>query len=314
MRKRALVTGADGFVGGILCRHLAQSGWDVRSAVLREPLTPASEFRCDVTDFDQVDAVIDWASPVDVIFHLAALTFVPDSIQHPRRTMRVNVEGTMNLLEACHTRVPQSRFLFVSTSEIYGPPIQLPISEDHPLNPQNPYAISKAAADSYCAFFHNGTGYDVVRMRPFNHSGPGQSDQFVLSSFARQIARAEAGKAEPIVGVGNLDARRDFLHVNDVVRAYERAALHGVAGEAYNIASGKTVSIRDALEMLLGMSTAKIAVEPEPERLRPVEVLEVAGSSEKLTAATGWQPELPVEALLGDILNYWRAQEGAPLH
>ena len=195
---------------------------------------------------------------------------------------------------------------------MYGPPTELPIREEHPLNPQNPYAISKAAADSYCAYYHKSTGYAVVRMRPFNHSGPGQSDQFVLSSFARQIARAEAGLSEPIVRVGNLDARRDFLHVDDVVRAYELAALEGIPGEAYNIASGKAVSIRDALQMLLGMATTELAVEPASERLRPVEVPEISGSAEKLESATGWQPQKTVETLLADVLDYWRARKGSP--
>lgn len=312
MKNRALVTGADGFVGGVLCRHLAQSGWGVRSAVLRAALNPETEFQCDITDSGQVDGLIAWAGPVDVVFHLAALTFVPDSIEHPQQAMRVNVEGTMHLLDACRARLPDSRFVYVSTSEVYGPPVELPIREEHPLNPQNPYAISKAAADNYCAYFHKSTGYAVVRMRPFNHSGPGQSDPFVLSSFARQVARAEKGLSEPIVEVGNLNARRDFLHVDDVVCAYELAALEGVPGEAYNIASGKAVSIHEALRMLLDMASITIAVQPASERLRPVEVPEVYGSAEKLKTATGWEPHKTVEALLADVLDYWRARESTP--
>lgn len=312
MRKRALVTGADGFVGGVLCRHLAQAGWEVRSAVLREALSPEVEFQCDITDNGRVDALIAWAGPVDVVFHLAALTFVPDSIQHPRQAMRVNVEGTMNLLDACRARLPESRFLYVSTSEVYGPPVELPIREEHPLNPRNPYAIAKAAADSYCGYYHERTGYAVVRMRPFNHSGPGQSDQFVLSSFARQIARVEAGISEPIVRVGNLDARRDFLHVDDVVRAYERAALEGIPGEVYNIASGQAVSIREALQMLLEKAATTITVEPVPDRLRPIEVPEIYGSAEKLNGVSGWEPRKTLESLVADILDYWRARESTP--
>ena len=154
------------------------------------------------------------------------------------------------------------------------------------------------------------TGYDIVRLRPVNHSGPGQSDLFVLSSFARQLARAEAGAAEPVLRVGSLEARRDFLHVDDVVRAYELAARKGGSGEVYNIASGRAVLIRDALDTLLRMARVKVAVEPAPDRLRPVEVLEVAGSSERLTAATGWTPQHPLEDLLADILSFWRVQEG----
>jgi len=310
MTMRALVTGADGFVGGVLCRHLARAGWEVRAGVMRDAQEPAREFQCDITCADRVDALVAWAGPVDVVFHLAAVTFVPESIQDPRRAMRVNVEGTMNLLQACRARRPESRFMYVSTSEVYGPPLELPIREEHPLNPKNPYAIAKAAADSYCAYVCESTGYDIVRLRPFNHSGPGQSDLFVLSSFARQLARAEAGAAEPVLRVGSLEARRDFLHVDDVVRAYELAARKGGSGEVYNIASGRAVLIRDALDTLLRMARVKVAVEPAPDRLRPVEVLEVAGSSERLTAATGWTPQHPLEDLLADILNFWRVQEG----
>ncbi len=307
---RALVTGADGFVGRVLCRHLVRSGWEVRAGVMHDAREPSGEFQCDITGADKVDALVEWAGPVDVVFHLAAVTFVPESIQDPRRAMRVNVEGTMNLVQACRARLPESRFLFVSTSEVYGPPVDLPIREEHPLNPKTPYAISKAAADSYCAYVFESTGYDIVRLRPFNHSGPGQPDQFVLSSFARQLARAEAGAADPVLRVGNLEARRDFLHVDDVVCAYELAARKGGAGEVYNIASGHAVLIRDALDTLLRMARVKVTVEPAPDRLRPVEVREVAGSSERLTAATGWTPQHPLEVLLADILNFWRVQEG----
>ncbi|HPJ98209.1 MAG TPA: SDR family NAD(P)-dependent oxidoreductase [Candidatus Hydrogenedentes bacterium] len=310
MTMRALVTGADGFVGGVLCRHLAQSGWEVRMGVMRAAQESLAEFQCDITDAERVQALVAWAGPVDVVFHLAAVAFVPDSIQEPQKTLRVNVEGTMNLLQSCRAQLPESRFLFVSTSEVYGPPVELPVRENHPLNPQNPYAISKAAADCYCAYVYESTGYDIVRMRPFNHSGPGQSDQFVLSSFARQLARAEAGVDKPLLRVGNLEARRDFLHVDDVVRAYELAARNGAAGEVYNIASGQAVLIRDALDLLLRMGRVKMTVEPATERMRPVEVREVAGSSERLTRATGWMPQRSLEALLTDVLNFWRAQEG----
>ena len=307
MTMRALVTGADGFVGGVLCRHLARAGWEVRAGVMRDAQEPAHEFQCDITCADRVDG--SWRGPGRST-SCSIWRPLPRAGVHPDPAAgHARERGHHELPQACRARRPESRSVYVSTSEVYGP-LELPIREEHPLNPKNPYAIAKAAADSYCAYVCESTGYDIVRLRPFNHSGPGQSDLFVLSSFARQLARAEAGAAEPVLRVGSLEARRDFLHVDDVVRAYELAARKGGSGEVYNIASGRAVLIRDALDTLLRMARVKVAVEPAPDRLRPVEVLEVAGSSERLTAATGWTPQHPLEDLLADILSFWRVQEG----
>jgi GDP-4-dehydro-6-deoxy-D-mannose reductase len=224
--------------------------------------------------------------------------------------MEVNIKGTINLVTAVQDHNPKARFISVGSAEVYGPPMYLPIDEKHPLNPVNPYAISKAAADHYCAYISKATGMDIIRMRPFNHSGPGQADQFVLSSFARQIAEIEAGHAEPVLRVGNLDAARDFMHVNDVIRAYELAALHGKGGEAYNVCSGNAQNIKDALDILLGLSNRKISVEVDPERMRPIDVPMVAGSYAKLKADTGWEPSIPFEEVLSDLLDSWRKEAG----
>ena len=178
------------------------------------------------------------------------------------------------------------------------------------MNPKNPYAISKAAADHYCGFLHEAGALDVVRVRPFNHAGAGQPDVFVLSNFARQVAGIESGRLAPVLRVGNLDARRDFSHVSDVVRAYEAIALQGEAGEVYNVCSGQAPRIHDAVDKLLQLCRVAIRVEPDPSRLRTVDVSEVRGSHEKLKARTGWQPELSFERVLLDLLNHWRQQEG----
>jgi GDP-4-dehydro-6-deoxy-D-mannose reductase len=186
----------------------------------------------------------------------------------------------------------------------------LPLTEDHPLRPTNPYAISKAAADHYCSYLAK-TGFNVVCARPFNHTGPGQSDLFVLSSFARQIARIELGKNPPVLRVGNIQTSRDFSHVSDVVRAYELLALNGKTGEAYNISSGRPTVVRDALDELLNLSSTTITVEQDPERMRPVDVPISYGSHEKLTADVGWRPEIKFETLLKELLDYWRERENA---
>jgi len=308
MKQRALVTGAEGFVGRILCAHLTAQGWEVAGCD-RCGGDTADRRVCDITDLDQVHALFDWAGQVTHVFHLAALTFVPDAVKDPAAAVKVNLEGTIHVASALRDHAPDARLVYVGSSEVYGPPKTLPIDEDHPLNPASPYAIAKAAADQYCAFFHKETAANVVRVRPFNHSGPGQSDRFVLSSFARQIAGIETGRLPPSLEVGDLTAARDFLHVSDVVRAYERLAMAGNAGEAYNVCSGRSWPIQEALDRLLRLSGADVKVTTDPGRLRKVDIPEMRGSHEKLTRDTGWTPRISFDSLLGDLLEYWRARE-----
>lgn len=307
MIPNALVTGAEGFVGQTLCAHLSAHGWEVRGSVLRDP-PPGRYFACDITDRVEVERMMTWASGVTHVFHLAALTFVPDSLQDPALAMTANLVGTIHLASAMKTHLPNARLIYVGSADAYGAPETLPVSEDHPLRPDNPYSISKAAADQYCGYLCKASPADIVRMRPFNHSGPGQLDRFVLSNFARQIAVIEAGNAEPVLRVGNLSAARDFSHVSDVVRAYELAALHGRPGEVYNVCSGQSRTIQAALDTLLSLSKTPIRVEVDEARLRPVDVKDIRGTHEKLTAHTGWKPKIPFEMLLADLLGYWRSR------
>lgn len=305
MSGRALVTGASGFVGALLCAHLDRQGWEVVGSGDRtgDAWTP-----CDVTKRDQVEALMEQARGCTHIFHLAAMTFVPEANTHPGKALEVNLLGTVYLAEAMRSVLPSARLLYIGSADAYGPPQSLPVDEDHPLSPQNPYAISKAAADQYCAFLSKSSSLDVVRMRPFNHSGPGQGDQFVLSSFARQIAEIELGLVDPVLQVGDLSAARDFSHVRDVLHAYELAALQGHPGEAYNVCSGNAQTIADALKQLLGMSQASVEVRQDPARMRPVDVPRVEGSFQKLAQHTGWRPEISFETLLSELLEDWRAR------
>lgn len=306
MSARVLVTGSNGFVGAKLCAHLEAAGYEVLGCDMAVPPGSPQRRACDITKTAEVDATIDWALPLDGVFHLAAITFVPEASADPTQVMDVNLQGTIRLLNALKVKAPEARVVFVGSSEVYGPPQSLPMTEEHPLAPANPYAISKAAADHFCRYAHAADGLDVVRMRPFNHSGPGQSDRFVLSSFARQIADMEAGRQVPQMKVGNLEAARDFMHVDDVLRAYELAYAKGKSGDAYNICSGAAWRIQDALDTLIGLAEVEIDVQVDPERLRPVDTPEIFGSHQKFTDATGWNLEKSFENVLADLLGHWR--------
>lgn len=303
MTYRALITGAAGFAGSRLHQLLSAEGWDVVAATTRDS---GEGLVCDVTQLEDIEKLLDEAGELTHIFHLAAIAFVPAANKNPLHAMDVNLNGAIRLLHALDRRKFQGRFLNIGSSDTYGPPRTLPITEDHPLNPVNAYAISKAAADQYCGYFAKASGLDILRMRPFNHSGPGQSSDFFLSSCARQIAAIERGQAEPVLKVGNLEGKRDFTHVDDVARAFMLAALHGKSSGIYNVCSGKSVGLREALDRLIHLSEAEIRIEADPERFRPTDVPEVLGSPERIIADCGWERRRSFDDLLEGLLNGWR--------
>lgn len=305
MSGHALITGAEGFVGGHLSAHLRNQGWKVTASSLHGG---EHGIACDVTSASSLHALLEQAPDVTHIFHLAAVTFVPEANRNPEAAFEVNLLGVSRFLEVLRARASKARFLYIGSADAYGPPLHLPVAEEHPMRPANPYAISKAAADQLCAFIAHTTTLDIVRIRPFNHSGPGQANTFVLSSFAEQIARAELEQGCGIIRVGNLSAARDFSHVTDVVRAYELLAHRGEPGEAYNVCSGTARSIQSALDAMLSMAASPISIESDPGRHRPLDVPEVVGSHAKLTARTGWTPEVPFDTLLRDLIESWRTK------
>lgn len=305
MSGRALVTGSVGFVGLTLCERLEAQGWEVVRTV--QP-GQSGGIACDITDPVALRECFDSAGPLTHIFHLAAIAFVPAANDNPTLAIDVNLKGTIHVAEAMRACHPATRLVFIGSADAYGPPESLPLHESHPLNPSNTYAISKAAADQYCAYLHRGFGVDVVRMRPFNHSGPRQEPVFFLPSCAKQIAEIEAGLKPPTVQVGNLSAIRDFSHVDDVVRAFEAVALRGRAGEAYNVCQGRGYTMQEALDALLERARVPIAIEHDPARMRPADVPAFFGANDKLRAETGWLPEKSFEKLLDDLLAYWRGR------
>jgi GDP-4-dehydro-6-deoxy-D-mannose reductase len=295
---KVLVTGAHGFVGRHLLAHLTASGDE---AVGTDRIAGGP-------DLDDVDGMRDLfvAEAPEVVVHLAAQADVGGSWQSAVSTMRTNVEGTMNVLAAARA-AGSRRVVAVTSADIYGivTPDELPLDESAPLRPVSPYAASKAAADMVCLQAGFGYGQDVVRVRAFNHLGPGQSDRFVASALASRVATAERS-GDRVLRVGTLDTRRDFTDVRDVVRAYRLLALHGQAGEAYNVCSGRDVSIAEIVDGLLGLARVPLTLEVDPELVRPVDLPVLRGDASKLRAATGWEPDIPLEVTLRDVLDDWR--------
>jgi GDP-4-dehydro-6-deoxy-D-mannose reductase len=287
------MSGATGFVGAWLLPRLARDAHEVLAA---DP-------SIDVCDAAVLDAAIAAAAP-DAIVHLAARASVADSFADPAAAARVNYFGTLHLLRAVARHAPRARVLLVSSSEVYGGSEDAePIGEERPLAPASPYARSKAAADRLgAAFAHD--GLDVVRARPWNHTGPGQSDAYVASSFARQLAELALGRREPSLRAGNLGAVRDFLDVADVVDAYARLLDPRVPAGAYNIATGVGTRIEQLLELLTARAKLQPAIEIDPARVRADRAS--VGDATKLRKATGWLPRIPLEDTLARLFDDWR--------
>jgi GDP-4-dehydro-6-deoxy-D-mannose reductase len=299
---RALVTGASGFVGRHLCASLEAAGDDV---VAIDRTARHDGAALDITDRDATVDLLGEVKP-EVVYHLAGWSDVGGSWADPLGALRANGEGTLNVLEACRL-ASVARTLVISSADVYGivEADDLPITEDQPLRPVSPYAASKVAADFLALQAHLGHGQDVVRVRAFNHLGPGQSDRFVASAIASRIAANERDGAEE-VPVGNLAARRDFTDVRDVVRAYRLVVERGDAGEVYNVCSGTAVAVQELADRLLALAERPMRLVVDPERYRPVDTPVLLGDATRLREATGWEPEIPLDTTAADLLAYWR--------
>ncbi len=297
---RALVTGADGFVGRHLTAHLADCGDEVVG-------TDPSHGGPDLLDADALRDLVGEAAP-EAVFHLAGWADVAASWSAPGDVLRVNAEGTLNVLTAARS-AGVARVLTVTSADVYGvvAPADLPITEDTPLRPVSPYAASKAAADLVALQAHLGFGQDVVRARSFNHLGPGQGDRFVCSAIASRIAANETSGGDE-VAVGDLTPLRDFTDVRDVVRAYRMLAVGGRPGAAYNVCSGVALPVSELAERLLAMAAHPMRLVPDPDLLRPVDVPELRGDPGALAADTGWEPEVDLADTLADVMADWRAR------
>jgi GDP-4-dehydro-6-deoxy-D-mannose reductase len=317
MPARALITGIGGFAAGHLARLLLDAGHEVTGTYRpgRRPtglppdvhLTPAA-----LEDQSALAAVLRAAEP-EWLFHLAGISAEPEARAQPERALTVNLLGTLHLLEACLTRPTRPRVLVAGSAAEYGRvrPEENPVREEQPLRPASPYGVSKAAQGLLALQYHPAHSLHVVHARAFNHTGPGQRDGFAASTFARQIAEAEAGLRKPQIEVGDLTPRRDLTDVRDVTRAYLLLMERGAPGETYNIGTGHSIAIQELLDTLLTLSRLPLRAVPSPARRRPVDIPHLAADATKLRAATGWQPEIPLPQTLAELLESWRARVAA---
>ena len=316
--RRVLVTGVTGFVGSHLVDYLLSRGdceifgihrWRSRTENIEHFMDRITLMECDLRDASSTRDTLEKIRP-DWIFHLAAQSFVPTSWNAPSESLTTNILGQLNLFEAVRRVGLKCRIQLACSSEEYGMvfPSEIPIRETNPLRPLSPYAVSKVAQDMLGYQYWMSWKVDSVRTRGFNHEGPRRGPVFVASDFAKQIADIEKGRKKPVLSVGNLEAQRDFTDVRDMVRAYVLALEKCEPGEVYNICSGKAWTIQKLLDYLLGMTTAKIEVREDPARLRPSDVPILLGDNSKFVKATGWQPVIPFEQTLKDMLEYWRSR------
>ncbi|RMF07283.1 SDR family oxidoreductase [Candidatus Woesearchaeota archaeon] len=307
MGKRVMITGIGGFVGPYLAGEMLRNGYEVCGTYFAEKPSiegiPDSMLRAaDITKKEEIRSALEEFQP-DYVVHLAAMSDAGESFRNRELYNKVNVEGTRNIYEALSEAGLKAKVLLAGSSHEYGIPLKIPITEDHPLNPNNPYGESKVEAERVA---RQHPQIKTVFARSFNHTGPGQPPNFVLPSFAHQIAMIESGKQEPVIRVGNIDAKRDFLDVRDVVRAYRLLLQKGREGEAYNVCSGESHRISDLLVEMIGMSRADIKIMRDEEKLRPVDIPELRGDNSKLKGETGWQQEISIDETMRDLLDYWR--------
>lgn len=333
---RALITGGYGFVGRHLAGHLVKCGDDVavsyypkkktndpegkvqgeipdepelESLMYESGLPLPKTVQClalDVTNQKAVNDVISLLKP-DAIYHLAALTFVPDAERAIAKVLEINTLGTLYLLEAVAKYSPKSRILAVSSSEVYGDPSpgDLPLTEQAMLRPVSIYGVTKASAELASLKYTLRENLFIVRVRPFPHLGPGQSPLFAVSSFAKQLAAIKLGKEPPVLKVGNLEVKRDLTDVADIIRGYREALLNGKRGEVYNLCSGTSISIREVMEKLIKIAEVKVTVQVQAKRQRTGDIQDIWGSSQKANKDFGWKPRIELDGTLHSLFAYW---------
>jgi len=311
----AFITGIAGFAGSFLAEELLAHDYKVSGSVLARESTRNIKqiqndiklIKLDVQKPHECSRRIKLLNP-DFIFHLAAFSSVGQSFKSEVLTYKVNFEGTLNILNAASELKNLSKLVYISSADCYGvfKPVNKTLTENQPFNPISPYAVSKAAAEFLCKFFFARYGFPVAIARSFNHAGPRQSDNFVVSSFGKQIAQIEKNSREPIIHVGDLSTKRDFSDVRDIVRGYRLLAEKGKSGEVYQFCSGKAITIKQILEFFLKMSNKNIIVRTDNSLLRKNDIPCLRGNNQKAEKKLGFQPKFTLNQTLQDTLNYWR--------
>ncbi|MFH0714652.1 MAG: GDP-mannose 4,6-dehydratase [Candidatus Diapherotrites archaeon] len=315
--ERVLITGVTGFAGSHLAEFVLENGFGEVFGTVRGKTADLSNlskvmdkvklFECDLADPYAVQSIVSEIEP-DRIFHIAGQAFVPSSWRSPYETYHTNLFGSMNVFEAARKCKTNPVIQIAGSSEQYGMvyPEETPISEDNPFRPLSPYAVSKCAMDLMGYQYFKTYGLKVIRTRAFNHEGPRRGEVYVTSNWCKQMALIEKGKQSPEVKVGNLESFRDFTDVRDMVRAYWLATEKGKPGEAYVIASGKKMQMKELLNLILSKSKVKAKVVQDPSRMRPSDVPLLVGDSTKFRSQTGWKPEIPFDQTMQDLLDFWR--------
>ncbi len=310
---RALITGITGFAGSFLAQTLINRGDEVYGVSRRsrsDALYPAEKVTlvsADLRDPNAVSTILSDTQP-DAIYHLAAQAFVPTAWADPWDTLENNIRPQVNILQAMVKQGLKARLLIITSNQVYGQ-VQhedLPVKENTPFRPDNPYGTSKAAQDILGLQYSLSHQLDIIRARAFNHIGPRQDPSFVAASFAKQVAEIEAGMVKPVIRVGNLQPKRDFTDVADVVKAYALLMECGESGEAYNVGTGQAHSIQSLLDILLSYTNVEIEIQQDSKRLRPSDVSVIYADNQKLKQQTQWEPQYSFEESLHRILNYWR--------
>lgn len=310
---RILITGAGGFVGTWLMRLLRDYAKTRPIDLITAGRSDDSDYSLDVVDRLDTYRIIREVQPTAVI-HLAAIAAPMEARRDPSTAWNVNFQGTLNMASSILSAAPNCKFIYASSSEVYGLTFEendgRPVDERSLLQPKNMYGAAKAAADiAVGQMFYD--GLRSIRFRPFNHTGPGQADSFVVSAFAKQVADIMSGRSEPTIKVGNLDAFRDFLDVRDVVRAYASAALcdsSTAEGKVFNLASGKAIQIRSILESLIRQSGQEITIAIDRRKVRPLEVPVAFGTADDARKFFGWTPEIDIEITIQEVLDWWKRQ------
>lgn len=305
---KALITGVNGFVGCYLSKYLLEKGYTVYGTVIEDNVRMENVqiHKMDLLNKQEVEETIKKINP-DYIYHLAGQSAVGLSWKNPTLTIDVNVNGTINLLDSVRENNINTKVLIIGSSDQYGviKPEDCPISEEHELNPSSPYAISKTTQEQIAKLYVKAYNMRIIMVRAFNHIGPMQSKNFVVSDFASKVAEIEKG-AEPIIKVGNLEAYRDFTDVRDIVRGYTMLIEKGKIGEIYNIGSGNSYKIQEILDKLISLSNKNIKIEIDPDKLRPSDVPIIQCDNSKIKSHVNWEPEYDIKNTLKDTLDYWR--------